>query len=203
MAENNNRRTEEELSIGEEKNGRGRTGAKRSAPYAAKKGKRAVNFFDILVIFVVATAIVLLVMGVSIGDIFGGDKGTSCKISYTLTFYNVEETFVTAIRKGDTLYDADNKADLGVVSNDVTSAPYTLTVAVTGVNAKGETVVTGEGKQVPGRYNVTVTITADAVYTKGIGYTVNGRVVRIGGTYHVRFPAYVGQGVCASIQQIP
>lgn len=196
MAENNNRRTEEEISIGEEKNGRGR--AKRSAPYAAKKGKRAINFFDILVIFVIATAIVLLALGVSFGDLFGGEEGTDCKISYTLTFYNVEEAFIAAIRKGNAPYDADSKTELGVVSADATSVPYELTVAVTTPDAA----VVGESKQVPGRYNVTVTITADAVYTKGIGYTVNGRSIRIGGTYHVRFPAYVGNGVCTSLREI-
>ena len=194
MAENNNRRTEEELSIGEEKNGRG----KRSAPYAAKKGKRVVNFFDILVIFVIATAIVLLAMGVSIGDLFGGEKGVDCKISYTLTFYNVEETFIDQIRKSDALYDADNKTDMGMVAANVSTAPYTQTVAVTAEDGS----VTGESKQVPGRYNVTVTITADAVYTKGVGYTVNGRVIRIGGAYHVRFPAYVGEGVCTSLKKV-
>lgn len=197
MAENNNRRPEE-LSIGEEKNGR----AKRSAPYAAKKGRRAVNFFDILVILVVAVAITLLALGVNIGDLFGENAGTDCKISYSLTFYNVEETFLSAIRKGDALYDADNKTALGTVSANATSLPYTVTVAVTQITEGGEAVVTGESRQIPSRYNITVMITADAVYTKGIGYTVNGRVIRIGGAYHARFPAYVGEGVCTSLQEI-
>ena len=201
MADNHYRRQDEEISIGEEKGGRGR--GKRSAPYAAKKGKRVLNFFDILVILAIAAAIVMLAMGIGLGDLFGGgDQGVDCKLSYSLTFYNVDGAFVNSVAKGDTLYDADNKTALGVVDSNATSVPYTQTVAVTQVDGEGNKSVTSENREVPGRYNVTVIITVDAVYTEGRGYEVDGHALRLGSTYHIRFPRYVGYGVCTALTQL-
>ena len=60
--------------------------------------------------------------------------------------------------------------------------------------------ITGQGKMVEytDRYNVTVTIVAQGVYTKGEGYTVNSRRVAVGEKMSLRFPDYVGEGYCIS-----
>ena len=201
MAENHYRRQEEELAIGEEKNGRGR--GKHSAPYAAKKGKRVFNFFDILVILAIVAAIVMLATGFGIGNwLGGGDEGVECKVRYSLTFYNVDEAFKNAITKDNTLYDANSKTSLGTVESNATVVPYTQTVAVTKTDGEGNNVVVAESREVPERYNITVKITVNAIYTEGRGYEVEGCALRLGSTYHIRFPRYVGYGVCTSLQEI-
>ncbi len=201
MAENHYRRQEEDIAIGEEKNGRGR--GKHSAPFAAKKGKRVFNFFDILVLLAIVAVIVMLATGFGIGKWFGrGEEGVACKVRYSLTFYNVDEAFKNAVGKDDTLYDANSKTSLGLVESNAAAVPYTQTVAVTGTDGEGNKVVTAESREVPGRYNVTVTITVDAIYTEGRGYEVDGCALRLGSTYHVRFPRYVGYGVCTSLAEI-
>ena len=49
---------------------------------------------------------------------------------------------------------------------------------------------------------VTVTVVVDALYVEGTGYTVNGRAIRIGSAYTLRFPGYVGNGVCIHLTEV-
>ena len=43
-------------------------------------------------------------------------------------------------------------------------------------------------KEYPNRYDLIITVTADAVFTQGVGYTVNGRRVAVGSEFYLMFP---------------
>ena len=45
---------------------------------------------------------------------------------------------------------------------------------------------------------VSVVIVTDAVYESGVGYAVEDCRIAVGRTYQLRFPGFVGSGVCVS-----
>jgi hypothetical protein len=153
------------------------------------------NLFDLLIIFVLLVAIVLLAMGIRLPDLFGThESGRACRVEYTLTLQGVDERFAEAILSGDALVTADTGAALGNVTGEVLVAPHRIPALVSaGEGSEASTVVL---KEVPGQFDITVTVQADAIYTEGVGYTVGDRAIRAGAAYHVRFPNYVGVGVC-------
>ena len=127
-------------------------------------------------------------------DLFGGD-GTEITLEYTVRIENVEGAFADKIGMGDEVVDASVKTSLGYVSsveNDVPHAePY--------YNSDEDIVVM---KEYPDRYDLVVTVTATAVYTEGMGYTVNGRRVAVGSHFYLMFPDYLGEGNCISMREI-
>ncbi len=194
MAENNNRQPEE-ISLGEDKDARARARVKRNVQ-RSRKGS-GLNLFDLFVIFVVLVIVALLVMGVRVSDVFGADdSGRECRIEYQIRFSAVDEAFAHAITQGNALYDADTKSGMGAVSA-IATTPSKLMLTFSSAEGKA-----GELVPLPGRVDITVTITADAIYTKGVGYTINSRALRIGDSYTLRFPGYVGNGVCIKLTEV-
>ena len=57
-------------------------------------------------------------------------------------------------------------------------------------------------KEYPDKYNLQITVTAPAVYEKGVGYTVKGVRMAVGGEYHLMFPNFVGSGYCIGIREV-
>ena len=193
MAENNTRQPDE-ISLGEDKDAHGRARGKRKPQRVHRGG--GLNLFYLFVICVVLVIVALLVIGVRVSDIFGeGEEGRVCRIEYQLYFSSVDEAFADAIVQGDTFYDADTKAGMGVVAAPVQIKTSAVLVAS---SASGE----GELVLLPGRVDMTVTVTVDALYVEGVGYTVNGRALRLGSSYTLRFPGYVGQGVCVELSEV-
>lgn len=191
MAENTSNRPKDENAFSEG----GHTRTKASAPRAKKGNRYPLNLFDLLIIFVLLVAIVLLAMGIRLPDLFGTrESGRACRVEYTLTLQGVDERFAEAILSGDALVTADTGAALGNVTGEVLVAPHRIPALVSaGEGSEASTVVL---KEVPGQFDITVTVQADAIYTEGVGYTVGDRAIRAGAAYHVRFPNYVGVGVC-------
>ena len=194
MAETNNRQPEEIL-LGEEKEARARARVKRNVQ-RARKGN-GLNLFDIFVIFVVLVIVVLLILGVRVTDLFGSRTvGRACRVEYQVHFSAVDDSFASAIAKGNGLYDADTKSGMGTVSA-VEATPSKALIASSSTEDK-----TGELIILPGRVDITVTVVVDALYVEGTGYTVNGRAIRIGSAYTLRFPGYVGNGVCIHLTEV-
>lgn len=191
MAENTSNRPKDENAFSEG----GHTRTRASAPRAKKGNRYPLNLFDLLIIFVLLVAIVLLAMGIRLPDLFGTrESGRACRVEYTLTLQGVDERFAEAILSGDALVTADTGAALGNVTGEVLVAPHRIPALVSaGEGSEASTVVL---KEVPGQFDITVTVQADAIYTEGVGYTVGDRAIRVGAAYHVRFPNYVGVGVC-------
>ena len=197
MAENTNNRPKDENAFSEG----GHTRTKASAPRAKKGNRYPLNLFDLLIIFVLLVAIVLLAMGIRLPDLFGTrESGRACRVEYTLTLQGVDERFAEAILSGDALVTADTGAALGNVTGEVLVAPHRIPALVSaGEGSEASTVVL---KEVPGQFDIAVTVQADAIYTEGVGYTVGDRAIRAGAAYHVRFPNYVGVGVCDLIIEL-
>jgi hypothetical protein len=194
MAENNNRQPDE-ISLGEEKDARARARVKRNVQ-RARKGN-GLNLFALFVIFVVLVIVALLILGVRVTDLFGSRTvGRACRVEYQICFSAVDDSFANAIAKGDGLYDADTKSGMGVVLAVEASPSKAPIVSSSAEDQTGELII------LPGRVDVTVTIVVDALYVEGTGYTVNGRAIRIGSAYTLRFPGYVGNGVCIHLTEV-
>ena len=196
MAENMNNRTKDENVFSEG----GRTRTKKSAPRAKKAARYPLNLFDLLVIFVLLIAVILLAFGIRLPDLFGkAETGRACRVEYTVTFQGVDERFATAIATEDAALTADTGACMGSVTGDAQVVPHRIATLVSS-DTEGESTVVM--KEVPGKVDITVTVQADAIYTDGVGYTVSGQTIRVGAAYHIRFPNYVGVGSCDSLCEL-
>jgi len=193
MAEHYDNRPTEEVTIGEDKETRAHARVKRNLQRANKKKGQYFNLFDVFVIFVVLVMLTLLVLGVRVSDIFGtGEEGRACRMEYQVRFSAVDESFARSIQLGDALYDADTKSHMGVVASEVKTEP----AAVVTDSVKGEAAL------LEGKVDVVVTVSVDATYTAGVGYTVAGKTLRVGDVRTLRFPGYVGNGVCVSLREL-
>ena len=199
MAENNNR-LQDEGTLAEE--GRGRARAKRGTDRFQKGSRFSLNLFDLIVIFVVLVAVVLFAAGVRLPDLFGdSEQSDPVSITYTLTFANVSEKFASSIQAGETLRDADTDVELGTVLGDPVVVPHKMAALQQPTEEGAEASVVM--KEVPGRVDITITVQAQAVYATGVGYSVSGKPVRAGASYHARFLNFVGAGVCGSLDESP
>ena len=198
MAENHDNRPADEVSIGEEKEARTRARIKRNLARAnSKKKTQYFNLFDVFIIFVILVSLTLLVLGVRVSDIFGaGQQGRECALEYQVCFSEVDENFAAAIRVGDGLYDTDSKLDMGIVVSEVLVEPSKIVKMGSYTESGLDEVVTLEGK-----VDIIVTVAVAAVYTEGVGYTVDGLAVRVGDSYTLRSPGYVGQGICVALKE--
>ena len=176
------------------------SGAAKPAPRAgtaAARRKRGalgkLNLFDAIVILLVLVVVVLLAVGVRVSDLFGDDTQKST-ISYTLTLSDVDQAYADAIKQGDEIYDVDSGKLLGKVTAAPTVKPHTEMAVQSSENGAGIAVET----PVPGRVDITLTVRAEADYRQGKGYSVNSRPIRVGATYSVRFPNFLGSARCIS-----
>ncbi len=193
MAENNSTRKQEEM---EEGTLRARVHAKRNAVKQRRNPKMFLNLFDLIVIFLILLAVVLLAVGVRMTDLFGGgNQGEPVRLSYTLTLYDVDASFADQIAVGDALYDVDTKAMLGTVQQTPTTEPHKVLALITASDGKVSAVM----QAVPERVDITVRVTAEASYLESVGYTIEGKNIRIGKTYSIRFPGYIGNAECVAL----
>lgn len=161
-----------------------------------KKKKGRFNLMDlILVLLAVGIALfVLFVIDPFSINLFGADE-QNVTLEYSIRIENVEATFMDKIRIRDEVIDASLKTSLGYVNaveNDIPHAePY--------YDSEDDLV---SMKEYPNRYDLIITVTADAVFTQGVGYTVNGRRVAVGSEFYLMFPEYLGEGFCVSMREI-
>lgn len=202
MVENN----KQVKSAEQEDNAAARARARMRRNVARQKRARRtmINLFDVVVILLILTVIVLLAAGVRVGDIFGDEEGTRVRLTYSMLMTDVDEAFAETIQYGDVVKDAETGAVLGTVRMAPTVVPYTTVgVEVSGeVGADGRGVYSSVAKEIPGRVNITVALTVTATYLEGSGYSAEGRELRIGDVYTLRFPGYTGNAVCSSIDGI-
>ena len=171
--------------------------AAKAAPRTSVRRKRGalgrLNLFDAIVIVLVLLAVVLLAVGVRVSDLFGDDTQKST-VTYTLTLSDVDQAYADAIKEGDEIYDVDSGKLLGKVTAAPTVKPHAEIAVQSSENGVGIAAET----PVPGRVDITVTVRAEADYRKGQGYSVNSRFIRVGATYSVRFPDFLGSARCTS-----
>lgn len=171
----------------------------RGAPRRQGKPRRwLINLFDVVVIALILTAVILFASGVNLFGVFSGDKEkTECKVTYEILLEDVDAKYADAISAGESVSDARNYA-VGVVTGDVTTVPYTVPHCVR--DAENEDAPYCEMREIPGRMNITVKISADATYEEGVGYVVGGCAIRVGESVTLRFPGYYGNAVCTAVE---
>ena len=161
-----------------------------------KKQKGRFNLMDLLLVLI-AVGVILAVIFVL--DPFSlnvmGKAEHKVTIEYTLRIENVEGILIDKIHTRDEVVDASLKTSLGYVNAVENDTPYTEAY----YNSKEDVVSMTE---YPDRYDLVVTVTAEAVFTEGVGYTVNGRRVAVGAEFYLMFPDYVGSGYCISMREL-
>ena len=161
-----------------------------------KKQKVRFNLMDLLLVLI-AVSIILAVIFVL--DPFSlnimGKAGREVTLEYTLRIENVEGLLIDKIHTRDEVVDSAIKTSLGYVNAVENDTPYTEAY----YNSKDDEVSMIE---YPDRYDLVVTVTAEAIFTEGVGYTVNGRRVAVGAEFYLMFPDYVGFGYCISMREL-
>ena len=160
----------------------------------AKQGK--FNFVDLL--FLVLAVAILFVFVFVVDpfsmNIFGGDD-KNVVLEYTVQIEYVEGSLADNVRTGDEVLNAANKASLGLVSALKNDVPHSEVY----YDSEADTV---SMKEYPDRYDLQITIMADAVLEEGKGYYVNGSRIAVGGQYSLIFPEYVGSGYCIGMREV-
>ena len=194
MAENNKTVRPED---GRDASAAGRSAAgKRQG--GTRKGARAVlNAFDVIVILLVVAVVALAIVGLSVGDLFSGDEAGVAQLSYTLCITGIDQTFADSIRAGQTVIDTETGAIIGQVVSTPTVVRHQEIVLT-----ESQDGYTAQMKDVPSRVDVTLSLTVEATHESGRGYFVETTAIRVGESYVLRFPDYLGRAVCVSIDRV-
>lgn len=159
-----------------------------------KRGKfNSVDILFLVLLVAVLFAIVFLIDPFSIG-VFGGSE-KNVVLEYTVEIEYVEASLADNIKLGDEAISSSNKTSLGRVSAIKNDTLYSEAY----YNSEADVV---SMKEYPDRYNIQVTITSDAVFEEGKGYTVKGTRVAVGREYSIMFPHYLGSGHCISMREV-
>ena len=161
-----------------------------------KKKRGRFNLMDlILVLLAIGIALfVLFVIDPFSINLLGADE-QNVTLEYSIRIENVEATFMDKIRIRDEVTDASLKSSLGFVNAVENDIPHTEPY----YDSEADLV---SMKEYPNRYDLIITITTDAMFTQGVGYTVNGRRIAVGSEFYLMFPEYIGEGFCVSMREI-
>ncbi len=158
----------------------------------SRRGKfNIVDFFLLLIVLAIVAAVVIyLIPGASKRLTATDETG----ITFTIEFRGVDSAFVTNIKNGETVYDSNKNYKLGNVKS-VENYAYTELVynEETGVS---------EMKEIPELKNLVVTVTANAIYTDGEGYSINGDRIAVGRQYNISFPHFSGSAYCIELSAV-
>ncbi len=170
----------------------GRTGG-----FGSVKNKRGkFNLIDLIFIlfFVLAVALIVWILApFSGGNSAEGERAVM--LEYTLEFDSVSAELTDNVSLGDEALGARDQTALGRVNsirNDILHAelhydPETDTASM---------------KEYPDCFDLQVTLTAEAIFTPGSGYTVMGQRIAVGGSYSVMFPNFMGNGSCIGMREV-
>lgn len=174
-----------------------RAAGKRPANGRTAHRRAVFNVFDVIVILLVLAVVVLAIVGLSVGSLFSDEGADAAQMSYTVRISGIDESFAGAIRAGQTVYDADTGAVIGQVVN----APAVVRHREMALVEENGLYV-AQMQDVPGCVDVTLSLTVEATHESGRGYFVGSTPIRVGQSYTLRFPDYLGRAVCVSIDRI-
>ncbi len=161
-----------------------------------KKKKGRFNLVDLLliVLLLVMIFVVVFVIDPFSLDVFGG-TAQEVTLEYTLRIDSVDGTMVDKIEIGDRVVDASVKTSLGYVSSVEKDIPHTEPYYDSILD-------TVSMKEYPDLYDLVVTVTVEADFQEGVGYSVEGRRVAVGTKLYLMFPEYLTEGYCISMREI-
>ena len=163
-----------------------------------KVGRTSFNVLDVIIIIAVLFVIAAIVVAVIPQFNISAINGEAVRITYTVIFKNVDESVYDKINANENVTETVTGALVGVVAE----APE--------LELSYEYVVTDENGNDVAKKNysdglgmdVTVTITANAIYKEGIGYTVDGYRIAAGKEMSLRFSDFSCVGYCESLSVV-
>ncbi len=163
----------------------------------SEKKRKKFNIIDFLLIvfvLVIIAALVYVFLPSSIIKFITADTTTA--IQYAVEIIGVDEEYIDNIAEGNVVNDSVSKSPIGTVVAVDSSTQYRQLQLQ---EENGE--MAGVLSPVQGKRNVIVTISADAYFTEGEGYSVNGTRIAVGEKINLKFPNYYGdcEAYCISV----
>ncbi len=155
-----------------------------------RRNFNVIDFLLVLLILVLVATLVYVFLPMSVLRGLGSKTGRD--IQYSIEISCVDEDFLDDIKENDTVIDSVTKNTIGTVTAVDYGLPYTE------LEYDQENSV-GVLSPITGKYNVIVTISANAEFESGEGYLVSGTRIAVGEKLNVRFPGYVCEAYCISV----
>ena len=163
--------------------------------FAVKRRRASFNVLDAIIIvaalFVLTAVVMMIIPNFNISAI----NGETLRITYTVVFRNVDESVYDRINANENVVDVKSGASLGVVAQAPESElSYEFVIS----DENGNKVVKSNHSEGLGM-DVTVEISATAIYKEGLGFTVDGYRIASGKEMELRFADFSGIGYCESV----
>ena len=163
--------------------------------FALKRREMSFNVLDaviiVAVLFVITAIVMMIIPNFNISTI----NGEAVRITYTVVFKNVDESVYDRINASENAVDVNSGAVLGVVAQAPESE---LSYEFIKVDENGTTVAKRNHSDGLGM-DITVEISATAIYKEGVGFTVDGYRIASGKEMNLRFSNFSGVGYCESL----
>jgi len=165
---------------------------------AKSEKKRSFNVVDVILSLMILTFLSVVVFLFASNTDFNWGMEQEVKLEYTVEIPGISHEMAAKISVGDQVLDSENNYVIGTVTN--TEVDDCVEYVYNEESGRIEAVAyTDEGSSSSVRKNLLVTITANAQYTEGKGYTVNGYRMAVNQDMHLSFPGYTGEGQCISL----
>lgn len=165
----------------------------------SRKKFNVIDFLLIVVILLITAGLVYLFLPSSLVKNITADK--TVQIRYVVEVKDVDEQYINNIAASQLVQDSVSKSEIGYVEVNPESAPhYELKYDLLEEN-DGSNSAIGMLSKVDGKYDLIITITADAHYKEGEGYTVNGTRIAVGEKIYTKFPNYSCEAFCIAVEE--
>lgn len=167
-----------------------------------KEGKHRRWLFllvDVLLLAAIVAAILFLISLLTPIKLFDSSAEEVRTLTYTIEIKGVDKATMSALHAGDEVIDKRTGAVIGVVSA-IDSRAYEVFADTSSKDVALDSFVVDKLIYPEDFNTVTVTLTAEAVYEGGVGYTVDDCRIAVGREYELYFPGYAGEGVCVGLR---
>lgn len=160
--------------------------------------KKTLNVVDIVLLLLTLTVLAILVFFFASSGRWDMSAGKSVRIEYTVEIPGITQEMAAKIRVNDQVFDGENQHVIGSVIN--TEIDDCVEYIYNPNSGRIEPVAyVDEGSYLSVRKTVLVTVSAEAKYAQGKGYTVNGYRIAVNQDMTLCLPEYTGAGRCISI----
>ena len=160
--------------------------------------KRSFNTVDVILSLMILIFLSVAIFLFASNTDFNWRGEQEVKLEYTVEISGISQEMAAGIQVGDQVLDGENNYLIGSVTN--TEIDDCVEYVYNEASGRIEAVAyTDEGSTSSVRKNLLVTITANAKYVEGKGYTVNGYHVTVNRAMQLCFPGYSGEGQCISL----
>ena len=165
--------------------------------YTPKKRFLRFNFVDfILIVIILLFVATLIYIFAPFSHIKELTSDKNLIVEYTVEVIGVDEEFINKIKENDIVINSVSKNNMGTVTAvdyNTKSSELQLQYNVEKNSYEGILV------EYPNKYNVIITITANAKYLEESGYYVNDCRIAVGENMSLRFPDYICEGYCIGL----